>query len=183
MSLLETLSGPFRKARSVNASDSSFPSKIPVATEPSGDAGTATGASVIDLAINPGGGGVIQNGVLIVPYGLGNDNDAFSIRVIGWKRISTGDPTTVLWVPIVLAELACIISTTVGIAGKLVIETERFADTITRVTGSDRSCDIVSPTAEEIAHAYVDLKGFEKLELTYDQTTGTPTMNALLSFY
>jgi hypothetical protein len=62
------------------------------------------------------------------------------------------------------------------VAGTPVVATERFVDTITLVTGNDDiSVDIVSPTADEIAHVMLDCKGFMKIEITFDMTTGDPT--------
>ena len=174
MDVLGTVSMPFRKAMATNASDSAFPSKIPTGTEPSAD-------GVITLGENAGS--VVQNGVLIVPYATAGDNDTFSLRVIGWRRL--GDQVgTLLWIPVVLCEIACTASATVGVAGRLVVATERFVDTITLVTGNeDISIDIVSPAAEEIAHVVTDLKGFQKVEFNFDSTAaGTTGMNCLIAF-
>ena len=170
--LLETLSVDFVKALATDATNTSFPSKVPTATEPSGN-------GVIDLG-GPGASAVVQNGILIVPYATAGDDDTFSVRVIGWRKLGNA-PATLLWVPVVLAELACTASQAVGVAGRLVVATERFADTITLVTGNeDISIDIVSPTGNVIAHALADLKGFKKVELTFDSTAaGTTAMNAL----
>ena len=177
--LLETMSMEFRKVRSVNATDTSFPSKIPTVTEPAGDAGTATGASVIDIGGNPPG--TAQNGGMFVPYGLGANNDTFSMRVIAWRVIRSGT-TKALWVPVVLCEVACTMSASVGVALAAVLDTEQFVDTITLVTGNDDvSIDIVSPTADEIAHFVLDLKGCQKIECTFDNTLNTPSMNCLLA--
>jgi hypothetical protein len=107
--LLETISQPFSKCRSVNATDASFPSKIPTGT-------------------------------------------------------------------VILAQFVCTMSTQVGVAGREVLNTERFCDTITLTTGNDDvSVDITSPTGDVIAHASVDLKGSQKLELTFAMSTGSPT--------
>jgi hypothetical protein len=166
--LLETLSVPFQKAHSTNPTDTSFPSKIPTGTEPSG-------TGVINLG---NAGAVAQNGLLVVPYGVGDDNDVFAMRVIGWRSIGK-DPNTRLWIPVLLAELTCTLCTAVGVAGKEVVDTERFCDTLALVTGNDDiSIDIVSPSttsAQLIAHAVIDVKGFQKVEFTFDMTTGDPT--------
>lgn len=174
MQLLGTQSSRFAKARTANATDTSFPSKIPTATEPSG-------TGVVELIQNKLGG-PIQNSVLVVAFGAGSDDTTFSVRVIGW-RLFGDDPQTQLWIPAVLAELACTLSSAVGVAGKVVVNTERFADTITLVTGNDDiSIDIVSPTGNVVAHAAVDIKGFQKLEFTFD-LTGATDANVLYSMY
>ena len=169
---LETMSTDFRKAKATNATDTSFPSKIVTRTEPTND-------GVHNLTQSEG---AAQNGMVVIPYILGDDDDACAMRIIGWRRIGK-NPATNLWIPAILAELTCTASTAVGIAAADVLNTERFCDTIVLVTGNDDiSIDIVSPTGNVIAHAVVDLKGFQKVEFTFDATTGDPTsMNCLFA--
>lgn len=183
--LLETTAMNFRKVRSVNATDTSFPSKIPTVTEPVADAATATGQATIDLR-----GGTAdapaQNLAKFVFYGTGDENDVFAARIIGWSVLKGVVGTSKdLWIPVVLAELTCTMSATTGAAGGVLATTDLFVDTLVLVTGNeDVSIDIVSPTADEIAHCVVDLKGFQKVEVTFDTTTGDPTgANALVSLY
>ncbi len=179
---LLTSAGPFLRARGVNANDASFPSRIPTIAEPSSAIATAAGTQQA-INIADGNFGVGQNSALIVPYGLGANNDGFSIRMIGWRSINR-DGATRLWVPVILAEVACLMSAAVGIAGAAVINTEAFCDTLTLVTGNANiSVETVSPTGDVIGHIIVALKGFQKLELTFDQTTNTPTTNALVSLF
>ena len=167
---METRASQFAKALSTDSADTSFPSRIPTATEPSG-------SGVLDIGMH----GVSSNGMILVPYATSGDGDTFSMRVIGWRVVGAGNTDTLLWIPVVLAEIACTASTTVGVAGKIIVATERFVDTITLVTGNDDiSIDIVSPTGDEIAHVLVDTKGFQKIELTFDSTAvGTTAMNCL----
>lgn len=181
MATLETINTPFRKVRSVNSNSSSFPSKIPTTTEPKDDAGTAAGASIVELCIPQGG--LVNNSFLVVPYGLGSSNDGFSMRVLGWKRIRSGTLFD-LWVPVKLLEVACLLGASTGVAGSPVLNTELLCDTITIVSGSGNagvSVDVLDPADDTIAHFVMALKGFSKLEFTFDQTTNTPTMNALIS--
>lgn len=182
--LLETLSTSFRKARSVNQTSTSFVAKIPTVTEPKGDIGTNTGASVIELGNY---GGATQNGVLACFYGVGSNNNTFSARIIGWRSIGENAVSTMLWVPVLLAEYAVILSSTYpGIAGKTIVATEFFADTITLTYGNANvSEEIVSPTADAgIAHVVADIKGFQKLEFAFAINSGSATdCNALLSLF
>jgi hypothetical protein len=121
-----------------------------------------------------------MNQVLIVPFGAGTENTTFSMRIIGWRVAGRG--MAALWIPVVLAEIACTLSATVGVAGKEAVATDRFVDTITLVTGTQNvSMELVSPTGDEIGHVLVDIKGFQKLELSYDMT-GATNGNALLAF-
>jgi hypothetical protein len=179
--LLETLTAGFRKARSVNQTSATFVSKVPTGTEPAGDAGTATGASVFDIAPTGASGGAGPNAVLVMPYAVGADNTTFSVRAIGWRLIGS-DPATLLWVPTLLVELACTASAVVGVAGRAVVATERFADTITLTTGNDDvSVDIVSPTGDVAGHALVDIKGCQKLEFSFSTGSSATSCNALFS--
>lgn len=178
MMLLGTRCEKFKKVRTVNATDTSFPSKVPTGTEPTGSGSSASAASVINLE----GDGQCQNGLIVLPYAIGDDDDVFDMRVIGWRCVGN-DPLYAIWIPVVLAQVTCTISTCVGVAGKEVLNTERFADTITLVTGNANvSIDITSPTGNVAAHFVMDVKGFQKVEFTFDMTTGNPdSANALYS--
>lgn len=173
----------FRKARSVNATGSSFPSTRMVIDEPKGDAATATGRSIIELC--PKEGGMAANGMMVMPYSTGADNDTYSVRVYGWRFVQ-GNITTAkgCWRPVLLIEMACTATATdVGIAGGYIVATEMFADTLSLATGNDDvSVDIVSPTGDVAAHFVCDLKGCQKAELTFKTGTQAPTdMNALVA--
>lgn len=176
------LSRNFTKALATNANTSSFASKIPTVTEPSGD-------GIHDIR---GPGLEVPQRILLLPYGLGSDNDVFDMRLIGWKRIYVDSKTKpTLWVPMVLAGLSATISAAVGVANSPVLNTERFADTITVTSGyePDTTADttnngtfvIQSPTNDLVAWAIVNLYGVEKIEFTFDQTTNTPTCNCLFA--
>lgn len=154
----------FRKGHATNSTATSFASKIPTITEPSGD-------GVHKVAP----GSWMPNAIMAVFFGAGSENDTFSARIIGWRKIATGggDPNT-LYIPMVLAELGCTISATVGIANSPLVATDRFVDTISLITGNDDvSIDIVSPTADEIGHVVLDIKGCNYLEFSYDMTGAT----------
>lgn len=182
--VLGTTSMKWRRVRTVNTTDNGFPSRIIRATEPSGNgsnAAQATSSAVIDLT--HADGGIVQNSLIIKPYGAGANNATFSLRVIGWRKVDEGDPATVVWDPTVLVELACTLSSTpIGLAGKVILATDLFADTIALTTGNDDvSCDIVSPTGDVAAHAVVDLKGFTKIEITFTTGASATNCNALVA--
>lgn len=165
---------PLRKARKVNETSNGYVSKITTATEPQGDAGTATGASIIDLVH---GGNIAHGSVRIFPYGSGANNTTFSMRVLGWEYTGIGGGDvgvtreTALWIPGVLCEVQCTLSTSVGVANKCMVATERFADTITPTTGNDNITVFRTSTADNtIASLIVLTQGCLKLELQF--TTG-----------
>lgn len=174
--------GALKKARSVNQTSTSFVSKVPKAAEPVADAATATGEATIDMR---NGGSLVQNGVLILPYAIGSNNNTFSMRVIGWRRFGD-NPETYIWLPVTLLEVLCTVdSGLVGLANKTIIATEMFCDTITIVgtTGNPNvSCEIVSPAdAASIAHIVVDAKGFEKIELSFSTGSVATSANAIIA--
>jgi hypothetical protein len=187
---LQTLSLDFRPIRATNATDNGYPTRNPTATEPSGtgdNAAQASASGVFDLA----GNGIItdKNRVILVPYGAGSDTNTFSMRVIGWRRAygRTGnDPNKLLWIPIPLADFLCTLSVQTGVAGKSVINTDLFCDTIalTGTTGNDDvSLDLVSPANNLTGHVVLDLKGFQKLEVTFTTGGSATSCNALAAWY
>lgn len=185
--LLETLSQEFRKARAVNQTSTTFVAKKPTKTEPAGDAGTATGASVVDLG---SGGEYAQNGVKLAFYGVGSNNNTFSARVFGWSQVrnplSTGDLNVIVWVPVLLCEVLVTLSSNIpGVTGGTIGTTELFADTIAIVGTSGNpnvSMEIVSPADDAtMGHVILDVKGFKKLELTFSTGSSATDANALLT--
>lgn len=169
MSIAEQVSSIFTKALATSATDTSFASKIPTGTEPSGD------------GVHNRGSGHNERYVMVVPYGIGNDDHTFDMRIIGWYRVAS-DVNSLLWIPVILTQVAVTLSTAVGVAGKTIIATERFADTISLTTGNDDiDQSITSPTGNVIAHFVCDTKGAEKIEFTFDKGSGTDC-NALFKY-
>lgn len=191
-----TRANPFRKVRSVNQTSNGFVSKIPVGVDPfitantngSGDAGTATGASVIQMT-DPITGGQTQNGAHFLFYGVGTNNQTFSARVIGWSPlVSSGlvsvTPDTQIWIPVPLIEVQVTLSSTpIGLAGKAIVATELFADTIT-ITGTTANAgvnvNVVSPANDTIAHLFLDLEGFMAYEVSFTTGASATSCNALV---
>lgn len=180
---------PYQKAAAANVTSASFPARVPTIAEP-------TGGAVVDLANNFFW---VPAELMILPYGLGSNNDVFDMKVIGWEHIGNVSPTTqVLWVPTTIAVFTCTISSTLpGVTLAPVIATEFFADTITlksaitqplqadqnatpatQYRGEDVT--IYSPADDTLAWIRLKLLGFSKIEFTFDTTTGTPTMNCLI---
>jgi hypothetical protein len=170
------LAKAWQKARDVNQTSNGYVAKDPTATEPTGTGTTATNASVINTAPN---GVASYNAILLIPYGAGADDATFSVRVIGWKSIG-GNGTTGLWIPFVLAELAVTLCTAVGVSAKIIVDTERFADTLVATKGNTTtSVDITSQADNTIAHAGVALKGSQKVELSFTTGGSATNCNAL----
>jgi hypothetical protein len=178
-----------RRFRVANASDANFPSKVATVTEPTGTGSTATEAAVLHLTNN---NQFVPAFIKLWPFLLGSDNDVSSLRVIGWHRAKQ-DTKLDLWVPTILGEFVCTASTAVGVAGSAVLNTERFCDTIVPVaartldqkiaagTSTGSRYEIASQANDTPAVIVMPIFGVEKLEITFDQTTGTATGNALYS--
>lgn len=178
---------PYQKALSASSTDTSFASRIPTTTAP---------ANAIVLG-DQSGHGEVPCEMNVVFYGAGNDDQTFEARIIGWKRIRGNDQTTPdLWVPTVIAQFACILSTAVGVAGAPVVNTDRFVDTLSlastviqpKTTDTDSAGAastggvwFTSPANNLIAHANLRVEGYERVEFTFDMT-GATNGNALVSF-
>ncbi len=172
-----------RRWLATNQNASSFAAKIPTITEPTGD-------GVLNLTAD---GNTVPKRLKLWPILLGSDNDVSSIRIIGWNRVIK-DSSTTLWFPTIIGEFSCTASAAVGIASAAVVNTERFADTITPVaartrdyvlaagTATNSDYEVLSPANDTPAHIIMPVAAFEKLELTSDQTTGTSTLNVLYAF-
>lgn len=143
-------------ARGTDATDTAFPSRVPTATEPTGD-------GVVGLPVE---GQAVPSYAVLLPFGTDAADEIFAMRVTGWSRVSG------LWVPVTLAELTCTLGTTTGVASYTPANTRYFADTLAIVTGTaGQGVAITSPADNSIAHAIVDLKGCEKVEVTFDLDT------------
>lgn len=184
---------PFKKARSVNSSSANFPSWVASEYDPSfADPATAAGR-VITRVSDIGGNGVTPGWLQIFPYGLGSNNDAFAFRVVGLRRMP--NPIAdgrVQFFRFPIASLTCILSSgNPGLALGNILTTEFFADTIAIVSELTATADVTrtgtmqiyNPVADTgMAFVQMPLLGVEAFEIEWDQTTGTPTMNALLSY-
>lgn len=161
-----TAQNQYVKACSSHSTETAFASKIPTLTAPTGD-------GVVD---NNGG-----NVFLVVPIGTGNDDTTFDMRVIGWS--AAGPESTRLWVPTILGEFSCTLSTAVGVASGYLVAADRFADTITNASAYDDLDGITfrlrSPANNTPASILIDAEGHQKLEFIFD-LTGATAANALI---
>lgn len=183
---LLTLSHEFQKVRVTNATDNGFPSRVPTATEPTGtgnSAAQATASSVFTIANS--NGILAPNIAIIVPFGAGSDTNTMSMRVIGWRTCGSNNPTTMLWVPVMLIEAACTLSTPTGVGSRILASTDRIADTIAQTYPSApvAGVEIGSNGANVGAYFKVDLSGFRKVEFTFTTGGSATNCNALAAWY
>jgi hypothetical protein len=144
----------------------SFPSHVPTGTQP-------TGAGVVGDPVVQGAPQWIQ----VIPFGDGADDSTFDLRVIGWKVSDLG-----LWVPTILAQAACTLSTAVGVDTYEVTSSQRFADTISLTqVRADVDSKLSSPTGNLIASFQVETRGCAFIEVTFNLGTATGA-NALVAW-
>ncbi len=153
-----TLTQDLKLALATNTTDTSFTSKIPTTTEPSGAGVHKGGAETLVAKI----------------FGAGADNSTSAMRLIGWNK--AGKSTLAMWIPEVIGEVSCVYSAAVGIAGQKPAETDRFSDANTVVTGLP-ICSTVA--ADTPATAVFDISGFAYYETLFNVGTATNS-NALL---
>ena len=159
---------PYRRIRETNATDTSFASRPDTATEPSGN-------GVYQLQQN----GIASTWLMLVPYGTGDADDAFDIKILGWRKSGSA------WTAVQLIGVAtCTLGTKAGVAGGLVAAAAKYCDTIASVTlGVENvSFRVSSPADNTAAYLFFDTCGCDKIEVLFDSTTGDPTgMNALVA--
>ena len=183
MTVLFTQATSWRKARVLNGTATSLPAKValPHASEPALDtaAGSATAQVAKDLTSRGGADGQVQNSLLVQPYAVGNENAAFKVQVWGWRKLGNAHET-LIWLPTLLAQLACTTSAFVGLATKELLATERFADTITIEEGHTDFVKVYSPANDTPGWALIDLLGSQKYELVFSTETTVTSCNALV---
>lgn len=186
---LLTVATNFFRFRSTNATDASFPSRVPTLTAPSGagnNVAQATASAVRILRDADCPTGLVSNRMLLMPFGAGSNNNTMSVRLYAWNYfIDAGDAVQALWIPTLLCELACTLSSSVtGAANGTLGTSQLFADTLVLTYGNDDvSIDIVSPANDLPAHAVVDIKGAQRVELTTTTGSSATSCNALGRMY
>jgi hypothetical protein len=158
---IETLSTPWEiGCKTADLTDTSFPSKVPTRTKPSGN-------SILDFR-----GGTSPNQLKIILLGTGANNAVLTgVRFLAWNHFDdgTGDNGKALWVPTPLAEFAAVFGNIPGVAGGAIGSSYFFMDTITLVTGNANiSNEILSPVGDIIAHIILSAKGSEMIEAIVD---------------
>ncbi len=189
---LSTLTTAFVRFRHTTSTDANHPTRIPTITKPTGigDAAAQTTSAVFDLGPTENDHASEKNRIILVPFGTGSDTNTLLMRVIGWRQCFNRNvgrrEDNSLWIPVNLGEFTCTLSTAVGIAGKVVVATEIFCDTIALLSTSgndDVDISITSPADNTIAHVAVDLKGFQLVEVTFGRNGSATGANALVAWY
>lgn len=144
--------------------------------------GTKPAASTTRAVFDRGPGRNERNSLVLLPFGGDADNDQFSLKVVGWNRVGPKAQNGLdLWVSVLLAEIAVTLSSAIpGVAGRQVVATELFADTLSLTSGL---AVLYQGTADiDLARAEVPVDGYEIVEVFFDLTTGGDRANFLYAF-
>ncbi len=174
--LLETVSTTLTKAlQNGDLYQTSFTVPTVRSSQPTGDGVYIAGQ----------GGGLAPNRVFLLPFCLGPAGSAFTMRLFGWTELRnpSGDTSTLVWIPFLLAELVCVATDLPGFAGRLLSDSERLCDAIALTKGSPGAGGFVNssgPGTGLVASATVFLCGCRKF--SFDFASGEETdvgMNCL----
>ena len=114
----------------------------------------------------------------VMPYGIGNENDTFAIRIVGWKKYTASTGT--VYVGERLLQATCTLSLDVGVAAGPVLDTERYVDTITSVYSL--STAIVGTATDNVrSSVMIDLMGCHYFSVQINTGSSATSANALIS--
>lgn len=157
-------SGPIHRIRATNSTDSAFTAPVATTTQPSGE-------GVLDYTVAP------PAWLAVYPFGTGSDGNQFDVRVIGWRLVDT------LWIPAILVQFTATLSTFVGLAGADVLDTERFADTVSapaaNLGNADVNCVAYSPQNNTPGLYVLDAIGCTVFRVDFARSTASAA-NALV---
>ena len=105
-------------------------------------------------------GMMAPRGLVLIPFCGGEQGANFWVRLYGWRQFGK-DPGTLLWIPMILAEFACIATFQGGFRDHVIAENERFVDSIGLSAGSG---SIVAPGAGQVAYMTVPLLGSQRVQ-------------------
>lgn len=150
MQTLGTKRLSWQKLLAANTTAATITNGLPTITKPA----AAAGVGVIDFVGE--GNESIQNNLLLSFFGERSaaDNETFTARVEGWRRLGDG-----LWVPVPLLNLTLTMGTAVGVAGQGIINTEYLADTVVASAAFTSAYELISPADNSVALVKVDLFG------------------------
>lgn len=194
--LIQTVDANWQKVRTTNSTDASLPTRAAQVAKPSGIGDSVAQATASAIVVDatagvakPAGGGGVQNGLIISPYGVGSDTNTMLVAVYGWNFLpGKGVADKDLWVPILLGAWTCTLSSALpgidtGGTARAVGSTELFCTTIV-VTGTSGNPgvdqDTISPGGGLPASITVDLKGSQIVEIVFGRNSSSTSCNALV---
>ncbi len=173
MSAITTLVRRLKKVYSTNQTGSSITSPSPTTTIPT--------TGIIPAIYTVDTGGFLASGgnqYLFYFYAIGANNVTGKAQINGWRKVDNGT----LWIPMPLIQVDLIFGASTGVAASDVLDTERFADTITLTSGKNYTAAyeiIIAGTPDDtVAGLAVDVKGAELIQVQVSVGTAT-SVNAL----
>lgn len=171
-----------------DATSTSFPSRVPTTAAPTQVAVTGC---VIDLVVT-GGTNSASNNIILIPVMTANSAAVMTgMRVIAWSKLPKTAPATNtasdLWIPTPLVEVSAnagAVTMVAGATGGALGTTYFFAGVIAAVTtfvapNANVDYSIINSVTLGIAQLVVDVKGAQKLEVTFDAGANVTAMNCL----
>jgi hypothetical protein len=167
---LNTQNDNFRVLLAANSTSAAPGAPTVTVTEPV----TSATAAVVDFK------DMSANSVALLFFGAGADNATGTAVIYGWRRVTYS--AGYLWVPTPLLGVDLVLSTSVGVAGTAIINTDRFADTITLTASSNftSAYELVSNAGNLPAMVKLDHFGARKLEIRTAIGTAT-NLNVAIS--
>ena len=159
----------YTKARTTNSTSSSITAPSPTITTPSGE-------GVVDLDAEGHGRSEGPNFAELVFFGAGTAGTSGSAKVYLWHRCGT------LFIPVQILDLTLTLSTTTGVDGASVDDSDKFVDSIVAGEAGQSQAQVFSPSNNLIAKVDVDLQGAKFLEVRFAKGT-TTSLNALARGY
>jgi hypothetical protein len=183
--ITKTEANSFRRVLATNSAQSG-PSSTPGADfiTPTASNYQDTAGGVVNLHYLQGSRAV-PNAVKIKFYGTGNDNTTGGCRVYGVSGVYTAaSQDAKSYTYTLLGAFTFTLSGAVGVANGAVLDSERYADTITQVFGIANVTDktyspaAATPAINDIAaHVILDTQGFGRLFFDLYVTGGLPATN------
>ncbi len=161
---------PFRRVYATNVTATAYVSKPDLITLPSVALVDSTG--YLDLGIGRLSA-TTPDSIMLKFYGVGADNTTGNCRIYGLKEVCTASGVR-SYTHVLLADYALTYSASTGVADGGVLNTERYADTITRTFGIENVADqLLSPANDVAGHDLLDVKGVEYIHIEPIRGTAT----------
>lgn len=157
----------FIKGQSNNATDTSFPARVPTITTP-----VASSSRAVITWVG-------RSSLLLIPFGKSTSNQTFKLRILGWQQITAAAVT--LWVPTLICEATVTLSILTGVATATVDNTNLFSDTIAVTQG----IGIAVGAADDLAPAYlsVGIDSYDLVEVIFNRNSSATECNVLYNTY
>ncbi len=125
--------------------------------------------------------------IAVQPYGVGSNNNTFSMRVWGWSKVyfkgtagvstsaAIGPYVPFLWIPSQFVSVQCTLGQKVAtsiVAGSL------WADTITKTDG-DGTIELIASATDTYAQFYLNMRGSRFVSFSFITGSSATAMNAL----